>query len=48
MFLNRMTFKERYQSGLCDLSAIESCITQWEQAKDCKNLSAGIPRPDGF
>ena len=36
MFLNRMTFKERYQSGLCDLSAIESCITQWEQAKDCK------------
>ena len=31
-----MTFKERYQSGLCDLSAIESCITQWEQAKDCK------------
>ena len=36
MFLNRMTFKERYQSGLCDLSASESCITQWEQAKDCK------------
>ena len=35
MELKRMTFKERYQSGLCELDAIESCVQQWEEAKDC-------------
>ena len=35
MFLNRVTFKERYQSGLCDLNEIESFTEQWEKAEGC-------------
>lgn len=31
-----MTFKERYQSGLCQISDIETCIQQWENEKDCR------------
>ena len=35
MFLNRMTFKERYQSGLCGLDAIKSFTKRWEQSEGC-------------
>lgn len=35
MAFKRMTFKERYQCGLCDLGAIETFIQEWEEAKDC-------------
>ncbi len=35
MAFKRMTFKERYQCGLCDLSAIDAFIQEWEEAKDC-------------
>lgn len=36
MTYRRMTFKERYQSGLCQISDIETCIQQWENEKDCR------------
>lgn len=35
MAFKRMTFKERYQCGLCDLGAIDAFIQEWEESKDC-------------
>lgn len=41
MAFKQMTFKERYQNGLCEISAIETCIQQWEAEQEHR-----IPLPE--